>query len=270
MEIASIVVICSVCLGGFFSIASVIHQLLLSRNQQINAEIHKRALEQQQQALTEIREEMHTDTNNSTSMYLYEDTKHAIKEVEQRLDELYESKADLLEHHIKQLEKWTSLAYSNSPDKPKNIDKIIVDLKADLAQQLSHWDNRLEQLQKQRSQILSSQLALSEKLQENEQKRLEQFNKLYETHSNMLDALQTSYVSRQHSLSELFIESSKALLEATISAPARFVASYFGGGERKSNQENIDKEAQSRKQSEEVEKLLNNDSHSTALRSMAV
>lgn len=257
-----IVVICSVCFGGLVSLASIFHQYMLNRNQQLNASIQKRAIEQQQKSLANIRDELRQERKSMNNV-LYEDSKEALEDLEDRIAELFEQKSRFLEVHLKKLN--TYMDQKDNKCSAKSRQCALDELTAELKQQLSSWDARLAVLQKEHETLLSNHLELSKSIQMSEKERSEQLNALYNTHGKMLDALQSSFSEQRLSLTEMFINSSKELFQQTLLVPAKFMMSFFSSAPQTNLDDKIEKEAEKRSKTTEVEKLLNFETEGNSL-----
>lgn len=254
MGISSIVVICSACFGGLMSVATIIHQLLFSRNQEINAAIQKRALEQQQQSLAAIRTEMREQRQPINTM-LYEDSKAALAAIEQKMSEINAHKVAFLEKHLE----WLGECFDDNKEEQASPDSVK-SLHNDLHTQLSQWDQQLNDLASEKDKWFQNHFDLSKQIQSVESDRMNQLNKLYDAHGQMLEDLQKLFTEEHISLAEIFINSSIKLFETTVLAPAKFLMGYFQGGQNQAEAKSADKskeEANSREDTKTAEKLLN-------------
>ncbi len=248
LGIAAIVMICAGGFGSVISIVTIFHQLLFSRDHKINAELHKRALEQQQTSLAQIRLEL-----SKTKLHeipLYEDGKLALSSIEERLDVIYQQKYDLIEKHINFIDK--NIVSNNL----NGSSVAMAGFNNYFKLQLEILDQRLKSLLSKREQLLKNQFTIIKSMQSSELERSKQLNNLYETHSKMISELQHDFSKQQITLSELFIKSSASLIESAIIAPVRFIGAYFSSTSQ-TNNERTDKEKLDREKIFLLEKQLN-------------
>lgn len=224
MEPVSIVVICAVSFGGLVTIASLIHQQFLSRNQSLHQLAEERAMRYHQMSLERMRREIKKDKFKE-QYALLNDNKEAIRHIDEDINKLMGEKIKLIKKFSKLIE--SQIKERENHFFSRSFQKKLKQLKASLSMALTQYDERISQRQSTRSELFlhNKEIEVSIRLREIEQNKA--LNDLYKQHSRFLEKIQLKQSEYRYSLAQSIISATTRLFDKLILSPAKLISAYF-------------------------------------------
>lgn len=224
MEPVSIVVICAASFGGLMTLASVIHQYFLSRNQRLHQLAEERAVRYQQKALERLRNEIRQNQFKQ-EYHLLDENKEAITHLDEEIHKLMTQKITIIQRFSKLMDK--EVKRKRERFFSSHHQKKINTLKEEMSLSLSLSDQRIKTLQDNRGDLLQYKKHIEKDIRQKEIEQNKALNTLYEQHGAFLEKIQLKQAEYRFSLANSIVSATTSLFDKLIMAPAKFIAAYF-------------------------------------------
>lgn len=225
MEPVIIAIICAAAFGATVALAAFIRQLLLSRDKRLNDKAQQIALRQETRELESLRSEMFQIKRLDSHYQVLGSNKEAIQYLDQKIEELFRKKSELIQRYADVTLKESSAIISGeqSPDRKFICDK----LKGEIDSELQFYENELTILQKRRAALWDTHHDLQGYLVDQEKMRNANLDKLYERHSNLLEKIFIRHNHNTENVARQTLEAGNHTFKTMVMAPILFLISLF-------------------------------------------
>lgn len=225
MEPVSIAIICVAVFGAVAALTAFVRQLLLSRDKKLNDLAQQRALAQEASELEILRAQMTNSKRFDAHYQVIGANKDAIQYLDKKIEDLFTRKSDLIQRYV-QVAVRESSAIISGEQPPER--KIVCDkLKDEIDNELRSYEKELDNLQLRRGNLWDSHKELEEYLLEQEARRNEQLDKIYQKHSNMLEKLYVRHNENSETIAKLTTEAGTSAFNASLKAPVNLFPGLF-------------------------------------------
>ncbi|STX51248.1 Uncharacterised protein [Legionella busanensis] len=221
----AIAVICAAVFGVVSTITAFIHRLLASRDKRLNDLAQAKALTQETTELEKLRHEMLSYKRYNAYYQVLGENKEAIQYLDQKIEEILKKKSALIERYAQAIVKESNaiVTGNSSPDR-----KIVCDkLRQEIDNQLKTYDIEIKQLQTRRSNLWNSNKELQDYILEQEKKRNEHMDAVYQQHSALLEKIFLRHTDNTENITKTLIDSTTQTFKSLITAPIEFLAKSF-------------------------------------------
>lgn len=225
MEPAIIALICAAAFGGIVAITALIRQLILSRDKLLNDEAQRRALAQEAEELTKIREQMQSSKRFDSHYKLLGANKDAIIYLDNKIEEIFHKKASLIERYSQLAlnESESIIGGKITQDRKKACDS----LKAEIDEEMKAYDQELMTFQQRRGSLCDNHKNLQDHLLKQEQARNEHLDDVYKQHANLLEKVYLRHTDNAERVAMQGINAATTTFKSIILAPIQFLFQYF-------------------------------------------
>ncbi|MGQ3889496.1 hypothetical protein ACQUW5_10740 [Legionella sp. CNM-1927-20] len=221
----AIAVICTAVFGVVSTITAFIHRLLSSRDKRLNDLAQAKALTQETTELEKLRHEMLSYKRYNAYYQVLGENKEAVQYLDQKIEEILKKKSDLIERYAQAIVKESNAIVTGncSPDRKEVCDK----LRHEIDSQLKTYDAEIKQLQKRRANLWDSNKELQDYILEQEKKRNEHMDAVYQQHSALLEKIFLRHNENSENVTKTLIDSTTQTFKSLITAPIEFLTKSF-------------------------------------------
>ncbi len=225
MEPITIAVICTLLFGAVTALAVFIRHLLLSRDKRLNDLAQQRALLQESTDLEKIRCQMESNKRFNSHYLVLGANKEAIRYIDDKIQGVLDKKMELIQRYGQITFKESSVVISDGQSAERKA--LHYNLKAEIDQQIKFYNQELEQLQSQRATVWDSNLEVQNFLIAHEEDRNEKLDKLYISHTGMLEKIYLRHAENSEQFAEQTLEAGTESFKAMLMFPIRLLSQYF-------------------------------------------
>ncbi|WP_131781750.1 hypothetical protein [Legionella gresilensis] len=221
----AIAVICAAVFGVVSTITAFIHRLLASRDKRLNDLAQAKALTQETIELEKLRHEMLSYKRYNAYYQVLGENKEAVQYLDQKIEEILKKKSELIERYAQAIVKESNaiVAGNSSLDRKEVCDK----LRQEIDNQLKTYDTEIKQLQQRRSNLWNSNKELQDYILEQEKKRNEHMDAVYQQHSALLEKIFLRHNDNSENVTKTLIDSTTQTFKSLITAPIEFLSKTF-------------------------------------------
>ncbi|WP_419420978.1 hypothetical protein ACNVED_06690 [Legionella sp. D16C41] len=221
----AIAVICATVFGIVSTISAFIHRILSSRDKRLNDLAQQRALSQETTELEKLRSEMLNYKRYDAYYQVLGENKEAVQYLDQKIEEILKKKSELIERYAKAIIKESNaiIAGTSNPARKEVCDKLRLEIDG----QLRAYDVELKQLQTRRANLWNSNKELQDYILDQEKKRNEHMDTVYQQHSALLEKIFLRHTENSENIAKSLIDSTTQTFKALIIAPIEFLAKVF-------------------------------------------
>lgn len=225
MEPMIIAIICAASFGAVVAIAVFIHQLLLSRDKNLNDEAQRQALAIEAKELEKMREEMQDNKRFDSHHQVLGSNKDAIIYLDTKIEDILQKKMALVNRHaeIALQESEAIVGGEISPKRKATCDRLRQEIDAEIA----FYNNELKQMQEKRGSLWDTHGELQDYLVNQEKLRNEHLDALYTKHSAMLEKVYLRHIENSEEIGKKAIEAGASSFKEIVMAPIRFLSQVF-------------------------------------------
>ena len=221
----AIAVICATVFGVISSIGAFIHQVLSSRDKRLNDLAQQRALGQETTELKKLRDEMLNFKRYNAYYQVLGENKEAVQYLDQKIEEILKKKSALIDRYSQAIIKESNAIVAGDVSLARK--EVCDKLKAEIDSQCKAYDLEIEQLQKRRASLWDSHKELQAYILDQEKKRNEHMDAVYQQHSALLEKIFLRHNENSEHTAKSLIESSTQVFKSFIAAPIEFLAACF-------------------------------------------
>lgn len=259
METMTLAVVGALVFGGIAALTVFIRQLLLSRDKKLNEEAQRRALAEESHELEKIRVEMESRKRFDAHYQMLGANKEAIHYIDQKLDDILSKKAALIQRYSEMILR-EAKAFIDTGDLTER--KSICSLfKEEMDRDIKFYDSELSALQARRAVMWDAQQDLQDTLIYHEQTHNSNLDKLYESHTAMLEKVYMRQSESADKYAKQNLEAGSESYKDIFMAPIEALARCFRPASNASS-EKMAEETTRRKKVREMERNLNRASSS--------
>lgn len=254
MEPVAIALICAAAFGVAVAVAAFVRHLLLSRDKRLNDMAQHDALEQEANELEKLRNQMTGNQRFDSHYQVLGDNKDAIQYIDQKIEDILKKKSELIHRYAQMTIKESSaiIEGEQSVERKALCDK----LKLEIDSEINFYASELDQLQRRRALLWDTHTDLQEYLVNQEIKRNENLDDIYQRHSGLLEKIYLRHIEANQAIAGQTIESGNQSFKMIIMAPIQFLMQFFGLSSGISA-EQAKKEKEARIEVVEAEKEIN-------------
>ena len=254
MEPVAIAVICTVVFGVVTAISAFIRQLLLSRDKKLNDEALSKSLKEEIKGLHELRGDLNKNMRLESHYQVLGSNKEAIQYIDQKIEENLNKKLNLIQRYAQMVEKEsTAIVQGEACSERKTVCDL---LKNEIDLEIRFYDDELAQLQKRRSSIWDANHDIHEYLIANETSRNDKLDKLYQSHTALLEKIYIRHQETSEKLASETIEAGNIAMKYMSWSPIKFLSQFFSSAKQVSL-EKVKQEKASRETVRQIQNALN-------------
>jgi hypothetical protein len=221
----AIAVICTAIFGVVSTITAFIHRLLSSRDKRINDLAQEKALTQETTELQKLRHEMLSYKRYNAYYQVVGENKEAVQYLDQKIEEVLKKKSDIIERYAQIIVKESNAIVSGGGS--LNRKEVCDQLRQEIDGQVKMYDAEIKQLQKRRANLWDSNKELQDYILDQERKRNEHMDTVYQQHSALLEKIFLRHNENSEHVTKSLIDSSTQTFKSLITAPIEFLAKAF-------------------------------------------
>ena len=226
MEPVTVAIICATVFGAVVALSAFIRQLILSRNKSMNDKAQNKAVAIEAKQLANMRKELEKSERFNSHYQMLGNNREAIRHIDDKIEQILDKKTQLID-------RYSSMAMKNSHaiidgECDKDVKADCDKLKMEMDKQLQLFDEQLKVLQQRRAKLWDSNDDLQHYLIEQESKRNEKLDYLYQRHSGILEKLYVHHNDNSLNVTKQTLSEGSNAFKMIILAPLRFLMGFFG------------------------------------------
>ncbi|MDP1603297.1 MAG: hypothetical protein Q8M03_08535 [Legionella sp.] len=254
MEPVTIAIICAAVFGVAVTLAAFVRQLLLSRDKALNDKAQQNAIAKEAEELSKLRLEMSNNKRFDSHYQVLGANKDAIQYLDQKIEENFNKKSELIQRYALAAIKESSAIING--DQPPARKAICDKLKEEIDNEIKFYNKEIEQLQERRANLWDSHVEFQDYLLDQEKRRNEQLDVVYQKHTGMLEKIYQRHNDNTAKFAHSSLDASSQTFKSILLAPIQFLAAFFKISKGISP-EVVQEEAQSREKVSDAEKDIN-------------
>ncbi len=255
MDAYLLIFLCTVSIAIIGGIGAFLMQLFLSRDKELHQRAHLQALEKESEILEKLRAQQESSQRFSAHYEVLGKNKEAIKELDDKINALFEKKLEMIKMYAGVIEKESTSIIKDLH--PFSHAKTPTSVRENFSQAFQSFDEELRSLQAHRAKLWDIRSDFQKDLLSDEKSRNKKLDELYHRHTALFEKVYLSHVQHSEEIDKASIEAGKQAFKYSIFSPARFFEFFFGSHKHMDFVEKTANETLSREMVREAEARIN-------------